>query len=272
MLSTHFIRRGYPHKLILEKLKQASKQDRKSLLNKETLKTPNLSHIRKSGTTLDKKDFFCITTHNPRNPDLKGIVTKNWPLLEKTKTTRPFMDARLVFGNRRNKNIANFLVRASTSQKPLHKQKTITKHPCKVPTKCRYCPLLNKSGTIISKTHCKPFPAKTEINCQSANLIYCITCSKCKIQYVGQTKNRIIDRFNSHHFDIMHNADTTVARHFTKRHANVKESWKKLEISIISFIHAHPDSKNGKIHRDIMERKWMHRLGTILPQGLNLLD
>ena len=32
--------------------------------------------------------------------------------------------------------------------------------------------------------------------------------------YVGQTKNRITDRFQGHMFDIKHTKNTTVARHF----------------------------------------------------------
>ena len=54
----------------------------------------------------------------------------------------------------------------------------------------------------------------TKGTCQSNNLIYCLECNWCHTKYVGQTKNRIIDRFQGHMFDIKHNLNTTVARHF----------------------------------------------------------
>ena len=54
----------------------------------------------------------------------------------------------------------------------------------------------------------------TKGTCQSNNLIYFLECNWCHTKYVGQTKNRIIDRFQCHIFDIKHNHNTRVARHF----------------------------------------------------------
>ena len=45
------------------------------------------------------------------------------------------------------------------------------------------------TGMITSTSTGKCFNSKKEINCQSNNLIYLITCKHCKIQYVGQTRN-----------------------------------------------------------------------------------
>ena len=56
----------------------------------------------------------------------------------------------------------------------------------------------------------------SNVNCQSENLIYLITCNACEIQYVGQTKNCILTRFQGHYQDIKTNDDTAVARHFNK--------------------------------------------------------
>ena len=77
-----------------------------------------------------------------------------------------------------------------------------------------------------------------------------ITCSHCGIQYVGQTKNKILTRFNSQHYDISHNGDNKVARHFNKcpRHAPAK--FEGLSISILSFIRAPPDTKAGQVEKN----------------------
>ena len=80
----------------------------------------------------------------------------------------------------------------------------------------RYCPRLNRSGSFLCNTTNQTLQSKTNINCQTMNCIYLITCSSCGIQYLGQTKNKLLTRFNSHFYDISHNSDTTVARHFNK--------------------------------------------------------
>ena len=91
MLSSDFIRRGYPKNLVLNALERATKLDRDEILNKDFLKksleentptinTPNTPHNtdKPSGTTPnDTKRFYCITTHNPLNPPIRDIVSKN---------------------------------------------------------------------------------------------------------------------------------------------------------------------------------------------------
>ena len=52
-------------------------------------------------------------------------------------------------------------------------------------------------------------------SCISACLIYGITCSLCPdVIYIGQTKNRLADRFGQHLRDINNQNDTVVSRHF----------------------------------------------------------
>ena len=176
MLSTHFIRRGYPKHLILRSLKKSLELDRDSLLNKEVLSgtppnTTNSQHTwgSQNSQTNSGPSVYSITTHNPLNPPIKEIIKENWPLVQKTKTTRHLEDARLIFGLRRSKNLSDQLVRAST--RTTHKGSYISEHPCTRPSVCKYCPKLNKTGKITSTTTSKSFYSKKDINCQSSNLI-----------------------------------------------------------------------------------------------------
>ena len=112
------------------------------------------------------------------------------------------------------------------------------------------------------------------MNCQSSNLIYVITCSTCGIQYVGQTKNQILTRFQGHFNDITHDHDTTVARHLN-RCVNLNQTQslsREFTITVMSFIKAPPESHLAKQLRDKEEKRWMRRLTTIMPSGLNLMD
>ena len=143
---------------------------------------------------------------------------------------------------------------------------------CNRSKSCRYCPLLDKTGALKSNSSGKTYQSMININCQSSNLIYVISCTHCGIQYVGQTKNRILQRFQGHFHDITHNNDTTVARHFNQCPPSSPSLTKGFSIHVATFIPAPPHSHGAKIHRDKEERRWMHRLCTITPSGLNLLD
>ena len=109
----------------------------------------------------------------------------------------------------------------------------------------------------------------TKGTCQSNNLIYCIEYNWCHIKYVGQTKNRIIDRFKGHLFDIKNNLNTTVARHFGS-HSDILDP--NMTIHILEYIRLPKDLPRSSSLRDNRELVWIHRLNTLIPNGLNILD
>jgi hypothetical protein len=106
-------------------------------------------------------------------------------------------------------------------------------------TRCRYCPKLNRTGKICSKTTEASFECMKNISCRSSNLIYCISCTVCNIQYVGQTSPRVKDRFVHHFLDIEKGDPIKpVSRHFSQKgHNGVHD----LEITVLKFI-----KKNSK--------------------------
>ena len=110
----------------------------------------------------------------------------------------------------------------------------------------------------------KSYNTITNGTCQSNNLIYCLECNWCHIKYVGQTKNRIIDRFQGHIFDIKHNNNTTVARHFYSHKDQLNA---KLTIHILEYIRLPKDIPRSNSLRDNRELVWIHRL----PMALTFL-
>ena len=274
MLASHFIRRGYPSRLVETAMQKAELQDRDSLILKNIPKSTTSSNTN-TGLLAAKEPntstFYLVNTHNPTNPPIREIVESNWPLLDKSKTTRFLTDAKLIFGQRRNKNLSDQLVRASTETTDPTKR-NIDRNTCNRSKSCRYCPLIDKKGPLVSSKTGRKFKPLTEVNCQSSNLIYVITCKHCNIQYVGQTKNRILTRFQGHFTDIAHDKDTTVARHFNRCPIGDPQLTNGFIIKVASFIHAPPHTRDAKLERDKEERRWMHRLSTITPYGLNLMD
>ena len=106
-------------------------------------------------------------------------------------------DAKLVLGTRININLSDHLVRASTNTS----QKNIIPPICNRKRTCCYCPNTNTSGTLTSITNGRSFQGMKRVTYQSSNLIYIITCKICGTQYVGQTQNCLLTRFQGHIHD-----------------------------------------------------------------------
>ena len=140
---------------------------------------------------------------------------------------------------------------------------------CKRPHTCKYCGRISQSGHIKNLQNNKTYNMLQNGTSQSNNLIYCLECNWCHIKYVGQTKNRIIDRFKSHIFYIKHTNSTTVARHF---HSHNDQLDPKMTIHILECIKFTRDIPRSNSLRDMMKLVWIHRLNTLIPNGLNILD
>ena len=118
--------------------------------------------------------------------------------------------------------------------------------PCTT-KKYRYCSCLNTTGRIICSATNREYSSKIRVDCKSSNLIYCITCKTCKIQYIGQTKCRLMDRFQGHFYVNSKNLKDAVGHYFNQQgHHGTSD----IEIHIVDIIHAHPESaKAFKIRR-----------------------
>jgi hypothetical protein len=133
---------------------------------------------------------------------------------------------------------------------------------------CRYCPLLNKTGKITCHVTGLEHNCMKNISCRSSNLIYAISCTRCGIQYVGQTMLRLKDRFVHHFRDItISDQEKTVSKHFSQgSHCGIDD----VNISILEFIKKPPRSPQAASIRNRVEKHWTHLLRCMAPHGLNI--
>jgi len=207
-----------------------------------------------------------VTTYSPGSAIPLDVIKHNWPLLGTSNLTKDLYDNKVVRGYRRCKNVKDYVVRARVPDL----DETPKKHPTCNTKRCRYCPKLNKKGRIKSTTSGREYASKINVSCKSNNLIYCITCKKCKKQYVGQTKNRLIDRFGKHFYHITSkNKTTPIGRHFCQKD---HEGLSDIEIHIVDFIHCDPESNAAASLRDKIEKNWIQRLKCSAPFGINTMD
>ena len=99
-------------------------------------------------------------------------------------------------------------------------------------------------------------------NCQSMNVIYCITCTvdSCQMKYVGETKRKLSDRLKEHIRDIKQNTKNTHLVH----HFNNDHSLQHLKIKVLNSF----DNANKQ---DLLtcELEYIKLLNTAYPYGLN---
>ena len=108
---------------------------------------------------------------------------------------------------------------------------------------------------------------KSHITCETFNVIYLIQCRLCNLQYIGETKRRLKDRFNEHRRPILNPTGnyihTAVSEHFlTSNHSDNH----MLLIPIEKL-------KNGRdSFRKAREAHLIHKAKTIEFLGINKRD
>ena len=92
-----------------------------------------------------------------------------------------------------------------------------------------------------------------------SNLVYCISCSRCGLLYVGETGRRLSDRFAEHLRSVRNgDADKSVARHFNSANHSLSD----IKVCAISQI------SGSNNNRKRQEKRLIFKIGTIHPHGL----
>ena len=272
---THYSRRGYPPNTLTAAYNKAQTRDREELLSPRT----------QNPSPATDTPLFCIIPYNPGNPAVRKILQDNWHILETDPKLQCVADKPLTVGHTRLSNLGDDLVHSKLRYPPTDTHTPAPRQPksdklC-TSNRCRYCPHLNKSGKVTSLSTGRSFIIPTRISCKLNNLIYCITCKKCKMQYVGQSKNTLASRFQKHFKWIEHvgnwaNAPTSyktlgptnVGLHFNLPGHTLED----VSIQVLELIRAHPDSATATKLRDEREYDWMHKLKCLAPLGINATD
>ena len=74
--------------------------------------------------------------------------------------------------------------------------------------------------TILFFTTNEARKITNSISCHSINLIYLIECKRCHLQYIGETKRQLCERFGEHRLSILNHQQlsttTPVSLHFNQ--------------------------------------------------------
>ena len=145
---------------------------------------------------------------------------------------------------------------------------TFERNEFKVPDTQRLLNHLDGKKSTVVKIGRRLLLVRKRQNIRSLVIEHKITHNYLK-QYVGQTKNTITMRMNSHLSTIRLHEDLPITNHMSEHDSNQNPN---IKIHVREFIRAPPSSvKARELHASI-ERKWITRLNTLVPQGLNLQD
>ena len=64
--------------------------------------------------------------------------------------------------------------------------------------RCVYCSYILTGDHVKSSASEYHHEIQHVVDCNSSNVIYLITCQKCRMQYVGETDRKLKDRFSEH--------------------------------------------------------------------------
>ena len=213
---SYFVERGYPKQLLLDTFNQVKGFTRESLLEIKNLGTEG-SQQQKAEDTV-----FAISTFHPTYRDFKGVITDNWDLLA-APSTKSLYESKVIYGNRRPKNLRDMLVSAEvkfdSSMQGTGVPRTNVKAQKTCPRKntCKYCPVLDLSGQIWGLHDNRSWRTRVNANCQSNNCIYAIECTRCNQHYVGQTSRHVGRRMYEHRTSILEeNLELSVGEHFSQ--------------------------------------------------------
>ena len=120
---------------------------------------------------------------------------------------------------------------------------------------CRGCPICPfvKTGKTIKATASKYIAEiSKQLDCKSRNIIYCITCKKCKMQYIGETDRSLQDRFSEHKgYVANHRLHKATGHHFNLPGHKISD----MEVSIVEKIF-NTDGQFRKTREKLMIRNF----------------
>ena len=145
---------------------------------------------------------------------------------------------------------------------------------------CKLCYHLSTKDHFVSTSTHRMYqsvipPNIDHLDCNSSNVIYLITCKKCRLQYVGETAQKLRERRN-HHDSCFHHPEKDnycriLSDHFSK--GLCKNATYSLHI--IEKLEGSGREENGEVDSAVTtirrkkETEWMLKLRTVFPYGLN---
>lgn len=262
--------RGYPPSFTRKTLALVSYDNRQTFLQQ----------AKPQKALIKPPVFKCIAP--PQFHHLKQVILENYSLIQKYVSHPRFVALR-------NRTLYQELVRAkinptdeqitdlaisfgspnsnhtTAGSLPQLRLRQICIKKCNHP-RCSTCQHLQCQSIFTSTKTKKSYPIRHHFTCNSSKIIYLITCTKCKKQYVGMTTKQLNVRINHHRTSIFNKRRTYLHTHFNLPDHNISN----LKVQAIDTIDT--TEQNLDVHGELrkLEKFWIKTLKTFQPIGLNV--
>lgn len=138
-------------------------------------------------------------------------------------------------------------------------------------TRCKACLTTQRGGKKITKFQSKvtqqEFTIKPLITCNSNHVTYVLECP-CSLQYVGRTTQKLRVRINEH----VANISKGLLNHSVSRHFGMFHNRDPHLVTFYGIDKITPHWRGTDLKKAVSqnETKWLYRLHTMQPQGLNI--
>lgn len=152
-----------------------------------------LLQTREKHTKCD--NVVCTLPYNLKDIPARHIILKYWHILKESQSIGHLFTNNPIFGYFRPKNFRDQLCMAKVIYPP--NRSAIKGAPlalysdeCDVKN-CKNCPLLTKNNHFTSsQTHLKYRKSFKSVECETKNVVYLLTCNKCKSQLSVKLRGR----------------------------------------------------------------------------------
>ena len=251
----YLVNQGYPSKLVDDQFSKASTISRNDLLRQRGKQS--------------KKLFPFVLTFNPNLPNVSSIIRKHLLILQSNpKLKELFPQGSIIPSFRRTKNLKELL--APSRFKTADEGQTIQPNNGCFKCERNRCDLCRnffvESKSFLSFQMGRKYTIHSRLSCDSKNVIYLVSCKKCRLQYIGSTTTDFRVRFRNHKSAMLTNKTTCeVAVHFNK----IPHSLDDFEFQCIDQVQAPNDSDEIDRFLITKEAYWSAQLFSLAPHGLN---
>ena len=119
---------------------------------------------------------------------------------------------------------------------------------------CPICPFVQSGSKAKSTATNDTVDINCSVDCQTANIIYLISCKKCPDQYVGQSERTLQERFSEHKgYVINGHTNKATGHHFNQRGHSVSD----MAVTILEKVHIRSEP-----HRKEREKMYIQKMNT----------